>query len=49
MGIGYEEYKKKVELIEDLIVNKFNNNSIYDYFHVAYNLDEFKTMYEKLK
>lgn len=45
----YGHYKKTVELIEDLIVRKFNSNSIYDYLHIAHNLDEFKTMYEKLK
>lgn len=50
--IIYDEfghYKKTIELIEDLIIRKFNSNSIYDYLHVAHNLDEFKTMYEKLK
>ena len=45
----YGHYKKLLELIEELIIKKFNNNSIYDYLHVAHNLDEFKTMYEKLK
>lgn len=45
----YGHYKKVIELIEDLIVRKFNNNSIYDYLHVAHNLDEFKTIYGKCK
>lgn len=43
----HDHFKKTIELIEDLIVRKFNSNSIYDYLHVAHNLDEFKTMYEK--
>ena len=43
----YDHYKKVIELIEDLIVRKFNSNSIRDYLHVAHNLDEFKTMYSK--
>ena len=45
----YDHYKKTIELIEDLIVRKFNSNSIYDYLHVAHNLDEFTTMYNKIK
>ena len=43
----YDHYKKTIELIEDLIVRKFNNNSIYDYLHVAHNLEEFKTLYNR--
>lgn len=50
--IVYDEYghfNKTIELIEDLIVRKFNNNSIYDYLHVAHNIDEFKTLYDNIK
>ena len=43
----FGHYTKVFELIEDLIVRKFNSNSIYDYLHVAHNLDEFKTLYDK--
>lgn len=50
--VVYDEYghfDKTIELIEDLIVRKFNSNSIYDYLHVAHNIDEFKTVYDKTK
>lgn len=49
--IIYDEYghfKKTVELIEDLIIRKFNSNSIWDYLHIAHNMDEFKTIYDKI-
>ena len=48
--VVYDEYghfKKTIELIEDLIVRRFNSNSIYEYLHVAHNLEEFKTIYGK--
>ncbi len=43
----YGHYAKVLEVIEDLIVRRFNSNSIYDYLHITHNLDEFKTVYEK--
>ena len=49
--VVYDEYghfDKVMELIEDLIVRRFNSNSIYDYLHIAHNLDEFKTIYSKV-
>lgn len=45
----YGHFSKVLEVIEDLIVRKFNSNSIYDYLHIAHNLDEFKTIYDKCK
>ena len=36
-------------LIDDLVERKFNKPEIKDYFKVANNLEEFKTIYEQIK
>ena len=43
----YGHFSKVMEVIEDLIVRRFNSNSIYDFLHITHNLDEFKTVYDK--
>ena len=43
--IIYDEdhhFDSTLTLIDDLIERKFNNSSIYDYFKIAHNVDEFK-------
>ena len=37
------------ELIEDLIKNKFNSTSIYDYYNVANSYEEFVEIFENIK
>ena len=37
------------EVIKDLIDRKFNSTSVYDYFKVINNLDEFKEYFEQIK
>ena len=37
-----DHFNSMLKLIDDLIERKFNNESIYNYFKVAHNVDEFK-------
>lgn len=42
--IIYDEdhhFDKTIELIDDLIARKFNNETIYNYFRIAHNVEEF--------
>lgn len=44
----YHHFDAMLSLIKDMVLRKFNNESIYDYFVVANNLEEFKEIFKKL-
>ena len=48
--IIYDEnnhFDSTLKVIDDLVLRKFNNSSIYDYFKVAHNIEEFKEILKK--
>lgn len=45
----YGHFDKTFELIDDLIERNFNDKSIYNYFKVAHNIDEFINIYNLVK
>lgn len=46
---AHHHFDKVISLIDDLVERKFNKPEIKDYFKVANNLEEFKTIYEQIK
>lgn len=42
-------FGKTLEMIDDLIERKFNSTSVYNYFKVVNNLDEFKKYFNEIK
>lgn len=45
----YQHFDSLLALIDDMIARDFNKKSIYDYFEVAHNLEEFKEIFQKIK
>ena len=43
------QYDKIIDLINDMIDKGFNKQTIYDYFKIVNNFDEFKTYFEEIK
>lgn len=44
----YHHFDSLLALIDDMVERGFNKKSIYDYFQVANNLEEFKEIFKKL-
>lgn len=50
--IIYDEnhhFDSTLNVIDDLVERNFNNSSIYDFFKVAHNIEEFKTIISNIK
>lgn len=45
----FGHFNSTIDCINDMIVRSFNTNSIYKYFEVANNFDEFKIIFNKIK